>query len=86
MSDILIDYEKQRVAIARLRKLSEELSAAQASLTAIWGQVGGAWQGIASDAFLETGEWTAKDLQRLRFEMEDLARDIETALSRLDEA
>jgi len=79
------EMEKIFHAIAMLRKLSGDIRSARSSLSAILGQVGDAWQGAASDAFLETNEWTVKDMECLRFEMEDLAGQIEAALTMFEE-
>ena len=79
--DTPMDKESMLRLIGTLRKLSGDVSSARTSLSAVLGQVGDAWQGPASAVFLETNTWTVKDMERLRFEMEDLAGEIEAALA-----
>ena len=86
MDEIYIDVEKYRSIAARLRQLAADLDSARSNMSAIMGFVGDAWQGGAADAFLETSDWTAKDIERLRFEMEDLAADLDTKAAAFVEA
>jgi len=79
MSDIYIDREKYRSAAAALRQMAADLDDSRRSMAANMGFVGDAWQGAASDAFLESNEWTLKDIERLRFDMENFASDLDAA-------
>jgi len=86
MSDIYMDIEKYRSTVAALRRISANLGDNRANMTYLMGFVGDVWQGAASDAFLEANEWTVKDIERLRFDIEDLATNIETTIAILEEA
>ena len=86
MGEIYIDCEKYRQASRTLRRLADDLGNSRASLSAIVGFVGDVWQGAAADAFLEANEWTAKDIERLRLDLEELAADINTAVTAFEEA
>jgi WXG100 family type VII secretion target len=85
MSEIYIDCEKHKRVSSTLRRLADDLGSSRTNLSAAAGFVGDAWQGAASDAFLEANEWTAKDIDRLRLEMEDLADDIDAAVAAFEE-
>ncbi|MDR2355900.1 MAG: WXG100 family type VII secretion target [Clostridiales Family XIII bacterium] len=85
MAEIYIDCERYRNAARLLRELSGETEAARTRLISAAGFVGDAWQGASAGAFLETNEWTAKDLERLRVETEDLASDIDAAAAAFEE-
>ncbi|MDR1299496.1 MAG: WXG100 family type VII secretion target [Oscillospiraceae bacterium] len=74
-----IDTEAYGQLALKLRGLSEDLGAARSAAASAAGFVGDTWQGDASDAFLESNAWTAKGIDRLRTEMEDLAADIAAA-------
>ena len=75
--DEYINIEKYRSISARLRQLEAELDSARTTMSSIMGFVADAWQSNAGDAFLETSDWTAKDIERLRFEMEELAAELD---------
>ena len=86
MSEIYIDKEKHKKASLTLKRLSSDLSNAHANLINVVGMVGDAWQGEASDTFLETSEWPAKDMERLRLDLEELAADIDATVAAFEEA
>ena len=81
-----IDAEKYRSMAVRLRQLAADLGTVRVNMSAIMGFVGDAWQSGASDAFLETSDWTAKDIERLRAEMEDLAADLDAKAEIFEES
>ena len=80
MGEIYMDIEKFRNAAEKLRKISIDLGNVEKSMAAIMGSIGDFWQGFASDAFLEVNNWTIKEMESLRFDMEDLVSDIEKAI------
>jgi WXG100 family type VII secretion target len=86
MSEIYIDCEKHRQASQALKRLANDLGDSRASLSSAAGFVGDAWQGAAADAFLENNEWAAKDMGRLRLDLEELAADIDAAVTVFEEA
>lgn len=86
MDEIYIDCEKHKQVSRTLRRLANDLSSSRTNLLSIAGFVGDAWQGAASDAFLEADEWAAKDMERLRLEIEELADDIDRTVAAYEEA
>ena len=81
MSENLVNIEKCRAAANKLHSLAAELGNLRENTGNLLGFVGDVWQGEAADAFLEAKGWTAKDIERLRFDMEDLAADIEAKIA-----
>ena len=81
MGKKFIDIEKYRMTATKLHNLATELGGLRADIDSALGFVGDAWQGEASDAFMEAKGWTVKDIERLRFDMEDLAADIEAKVA-----
>jgi uncharacterized protein YukE len=61
------------------------LKAARGEMTLLAERLGGAWQGRASDSFLERNGRVAKEADRLGSDAEDLAGDIETAAAAYEE-
>ena len=86
MSEIYIDCEKHRQASQTLKRLAKDLGGSRAGITAAAGFVGDVWQGAAAGAFIETNEWVAKDIERLRLDLEELAADIDKAVITFEEA
>jgi len=86
MSDIYMDIEQYRHAVAKLRQMLVDLDDSHIRMTSLMGFVGDAWQSAASDAFLEVNEWTVKDIEQLRFNIESLASDIEVAAMAFEDA
>ncbi len=86
MAEIYIDCEKHKQASYALRRLASDLCATRDGLASVLGFVGDAWQGGASDAFLDANEWTTKEMERLRLELEDLANDIDARVAAFEEA
>lgn len=86
MNDIYLKIEKYRYAAAELRRMADDLGDSRLSMTGLMGFIGDAWQGTAADVFLESSEWTVKDIERLRFDLEDLAANIDTEITVLEEA
>jgi len=80
MNDVYLDIEKYRRIAADLRQMAADISINRSSMTALMGFVGDAWQGTAADAFIEASEWSLKEIDRLRFDIEELASIIETAI------
>ena len=86
MSEIFIDSEKHRQASHKLKRLANDLSNTRTSLSSVASFVGDAWQGDASDTFHESSEWPAKDIDRLRLDIEELAADIDATITAFEEA
>ena len=86
MSEIFIDCEKHRNASQTLKLLANDLINTRTDLFHIAGMIGDAWKGEASDTFLESSEWPAKDIDHLRLDLEELAADIDTTEAAFEEA
>ena len=86
MSESFINIEKYRATANRLHNLAAELGNLRESKGNLLGFVGDVWQGEAADTFLEAKSWTTKDIERLRFDMEDLAADIEAKIAAFEES
>lgn len=79
MDNVYTDNNGIRIAADKLKRLSMETDDVRAAAASVMGYVGASWQGPASDAFLETGAWIIKDIERLQRELEELAVDVENA-------
>ena len=86
MEENYVSIEKYRAAANKLHNLAAELGSLREDIETALGFVGDVWQGEAADAFMEAKGWTAKDIERLRFDMEDLAADIEAKVAAFEES
>ena len=79
MNNPIAEIENLRQSASNLRRMSIEISEGRTGLTSIMGQIGDVWQGTAADAFLESNEWVVKDMDKLRFRLDDLAAAMDRA-------
>ena len=80
MNENYVEAEVCRRAIETLHKLAADIGPIRTSLMSVLGAIGDVWQGAAADAFLETSEWTVKDMDKMRTEIENLAKEIAATL------